>query len=335
MRVAALAVALWFLVSPARAEETCGKLRPFVELSFEGRSFTADFIAAFIGDLSAGLREQGVEACLAAPSGRNPEASVFVRSRATNPTRVTIEVIDGRDGKRFERVVDLERLPKDGRAFALAVATDELLRASWVELERSRAEQPSSSPPSESAPTLVEPDPKPRRTERASAETIGLGARLATEHFTLGQTHFGLDGVLRLPITRPFGLELSLGGRKALDERAPHGTVGASAFGGALLGFVTLHERPSFSVDFGLGMRAFWIAFDASAESGAVADDQGRWALTSRAALGVRGGGRVRASLTGGAGVPLLAVKASEGSEVITGVAGLELFLATGVEVRF
>ena len=92
---------------------------------------------------------------------------------------------------------------------------------------------------------------------------------------------------------------------------------------------------PACGFDFGLGARAFRVAFDATAEDGAVADDQGRFALTSRAAFGLRVGGTVRASLQAGAGLPLLAVKASEGAREVTGVAGAELFLATGLEVAF
>ncbi len=138
-----------------------------------------------------------------------------------------------------------------------------------------------------------------------------------------------------IPVRARSGWKSRFGGRKALDERAPHGTIAASAFGGSLVGLLTLLEAPNLALDLGLGARALRVAFDAAPEDGAVAEDQGRFALTSRALLGLRVGGTVRASLQAGAGLPLVAVKASEGTQVVTGVAGAELFLATGLEVAF
>jgi hypothetical protein len=336
MRVVALAVALSFLALPARAEEEiCGTLRPFVELHFEGRPFTPDFVASLLGDLGAGLREQGIDACSEPQGNGQPVARVTLRSSTGEPLRIGIEVSDAVTDKRLERTVDLERLPEDGRAFALAVATDELLRASWVELRLSRREPPPQAPPPEVSRAVERALPSTPRASENGLDEPALGLRLATEHFTAGQTHFGLDGVFHWPVSGQWGLEFSFGGRKALDERAPHGTIAASALGGSVMGLLTLLEAPSLALDFGLGARALRVAFDASGEEGAVAEDQARFALTSRAALGLRVGGMVRASLQAGGGLPLVAVKASEGTQVVTGVAGAELFLATGLEVAF
>ena len=336
MRVVALAVALWFVALPARAsEESCGRLRPYVELHFEGREFTPAFVSAMLGDLGAGLREQGIDACPEQQGVGRPVARVTLRSSESEPLRIGIEVSDAVTDKRLERSVDLRRLPEDGRAFALAVATDELLRASWVELRLSRREPPPQAPPPEVSRAVERALPSAPRAIESALDEPALGLRLATEYFTEGQTHFGADGVLFVPVTGPLGLEVTLGLRKALDERAPHGTIAASAIGGSLMGLVTLLEAPSLALDFGLGARALRVAFDATAADGAVADDQGRFALTSRAALGLRVGGMVRASLQAGAGLPLIAVKASEGPREVTGVAGAELFLATGLEVAF
>lgn len=336
MRVVALAVVLFLSALPARAfGESCGTLRPFVELEFEGRTFTPEFVKALLGDLGADLREQGIDACTELQGQGRPVARVTLRAAADDPLRIGVEVSDAVTDKRLERTVDLRRLPEDGRAFALAVATDELLRASWVELRLSRREPPPKAPPPEVSRAVERALPSAPRATESALDEEALGLRLATEHFTAGQTHFGVDGVLHVPVEGPFGLEVTFGGRKALDERAPHGTIAASAFGGSLVGLLTLLEAPSLALDFGLGARALRVAFDAAPEDGAVAEDQGRFALTSRALLGLRVGGTVRASLQAGAGVPLVAVKASEGTDVVTGVAGAELFLATGLEVAF
>jgi hypothetical protein len=336
MRVVALAVALFLAVLPARAEgESCGKLRPFVELRFEGQPFSPAFVSELLGDLGAGLREQGIDACAAEQGRGRPVARVTLRSSPGEPLRVGIEVSDAVTDKRLERTVDLKRLPEDGRAFALAVATDELLRASWVELQLARREPPPEAPPPEVRRAAERALPAGPRASKSELDERALGIRLATEHFTAGQTHFGVDGVMFLPLDGPFGLEVALGARKALDARAPHGTIAASAIGGSLTGFFTLVEASSLALDLGLGARALRVSFDASAKDGAVADDKARFALTSRAALGLRVGGTVRASLLAGAGVPLVGVKASEGEREVTGVAGAELFLSTGLEVTF
>ena len=83
------------------------------------------------------------------------------------------------------------------------------------------------------------------------------------------------------------------------------------------------------------GVRALRISFDASADPGATERDTARWALTARGGLALRVGGKLRAGLRAGLGAPLVGVEISEGQRVISGVAGVELFAGTGLEVEF
>lgn len=329
----------------AAAEERCGSERPWIAVSFDGEPFEGAFVTTLLGDLRAGLRGQGIDVCPAELGAGAPVARVTLRTSAAAPLRVGIDVVDAVTDKRVARDVDLARLPEDGRPFALAVATDELLRASWVELALSKREpSPEVAPPEVEkaaqqavqralppAPPRQEPPPPPARTASESA----AGVRLAIEHFAAGQTHFGADAALRLPFTRGVGIELGLGARKALDVQAASGAVSASALGAEGSLWVGLVTSATFGLDLFAGVRALRVSFDANAGGGATERDSANWAVSGRTGLGARVGGTLRAALRAGAGLPLAAVEITDGDRVISGVSGLELFAASGLEVAF
>ncbi len=316
----------------AEAELECGREGPWVLLQVEAPALSEGFVQSLLGDLRAGLRDQGIEVC---DSGAGePVASVTLRARPDNPLRIVIDVADAVTKKRVGRDIDLARLPEDGRPFALAVATDELLRASWVELRLARREQPPEPPPPEVRRAVERAlPPEPPRQDEGSRPSVG--ARLALEHFTAGQTHYGLDALLRAPITEAFGLEFALGARSALATQAPHGTLSATAFGAEADLFARTFASDSFELDVLVGVRSARISFDATAEDGALEHDSARWAATARAGFELCVGGMLRANVRAGAGLPLVAVEAAEGGETISGVAGVELFAGTGLEVEF
>ncbi len=317
------------------AEGDCGRERPWVALHVESGTLSVSFVDTLLGDLRAGLRDQGIQVCLPESGTGDPVARVTLRSRPDNPLHFVIDVADAVTDKRVGRDVDLARLPADGRPFALAVATDELLRASWVELRLTRHEQAPAPPPPEVRRAVERALPPAEPNDGDSGPAPSLGGRLAFEHFSAGQTHFGLDALLRAPFAGAFGLEIAIGARSSLAVQSPNGTVSASALAAEAELFARVLAAQSFELDLFAGPRAARIAFDASSAGGASEHDSARWAVTARAGLDARIGGGLRASVRAGAGLPLVAVEIADAGRVISGVAGLELFASTGLEVAF
>jgi hypothetical protein len=319
-----------------------------VLLTVRGEPFSAEFLGTLLGDLRAGLRDQGIDVCRGDSGRGSPIARVSLSSSEQAPLRVGIDVVDAVTDKRLGRDVDLGRLPEDGRPFALAVATDELLRASWVELALEKRERPPKSAPPEvqqaaldSLPAKTEPASAPQDTPPPSAPSVqrepvpAAGVRLALEHFAAGQTHVGVDVALRLPIASAFGVEFAAGARKGLSVQTQSGTVSSSALGAEGSLWLGLASSDSVELELCAGVRALRVSFDANAVAGAGERDSSNWAVTARSGLGLRLGRTLRAGLRAGAGVPLLSVEISEGERVISGVAGLELFAESGLSVEF
>src|SRR5688572_17674721 len=108
MRALALvAGCLLMTVQAAAADEICGSQRPWVALSVEGSTFSGDFVTTLIGDLRAGLRDQGIDVCPAEIGAGTPVARVTLRSAEGTPLRVGIDVVDAVTDKRLGRDVDL------------------------------------------------------------------------------------------------------------------------------------------------------------------------------------------------------------------------------------
>ena len=131
---------------------------------------------------------------------------------------VTVEIQDSVTKKRVSRDVDLSSVPSDGRGFAIAIATDELVWASWVEL----ALAPRATTPKRSAPPEVV---RGVEAELPHGEESRLGAAAALEHFGGGQTHAGADGVVVVPLSETFGIDIRFGARGGWDTPSEHGRV--------------------------------------------------------------------------------------------------------------
>ena len=74
-------------------------------------------------------------------------ATVRVASSDQTSVAVSVEVRDAVTEKRVSRDVDLTRVPADGRAFAIALAVDELVWASWAEIALAKSQRPAKPPP--------------------------------------------------------------------------------------------------------------------------------------------------------------------------------------------
>jgi hypothetical protein len=326
-----VALRLALLPNEALAVEPCPSRESWVRVDVQGAA--PDFARRVLEDLRAGLAGSRVGACADDLAGKPPLAVVRVVPSRDEPTRYAIDVSDAVTRKRLVRDVDLRRVPPDGRAFAIAVAAEELLRASWAELElRDRKREPPA--PSEAplqAPSREAPPPPSRSNGDA------LGARFALEHYAHGQTQVGGDISWSRPLVSSIGFTFALGLRKGLDTDSEHGRVESSAFGAELALESRLVSFGAVSLQLPVALRGVRVTFSGRAADGAIAREHSGFALFARGGLSlvVAPGGAFRARTSAGAGAPLRSFSASDAGERITGLGGLELFAHTGVAVEF
>jgi len=294
------------------------------------RGSSRDFVADVLGDLRAGLDATQIDVCEPSSEAKVPPlASVAVVAGETAPLAFVIEVVDSVTKKRVARSVDLGDLPADGRALALAVATEELLRATWAELALRGVRKPETAAPPE---------------VRAAVETSGsgsafeaLGARVSFEYYGGGQTHYGGDAFWIHPLGGWFGLELAIGARNALTVSAPHGTISAGALAAQLALKPTLIRLTDFEVAALVGVQAARVTFTAEPEGQTTKRDASGFTLYGRGgfAFALGDARSLRSHTHFGAGVPLSAFSAADGGHVATGVSEFEIFATTGISLGF
>ena len=314
----------------ARAEAKCAGDEPWVAVS---GGVPALFAEAVRSDLRAGLAPSNIDVCEAPPeSGAEPLARVDVEQVGPGGARYSLDVTDSVTQKRVGRDLALDKLPADGRAFALAVAAEELLRASWAELALRGVHSAQTAAPPEVRAIVERSERRPRAAERP----VALGARLAFERFLGGQTQYGADLFSAVPLGRVAAGLLALGARRALSERAPHGSIGASALSAEVGLSLSFLRRSRLELQALVSERLLRLSFEPEAAAGAAASSQHGLALTSRVGLGLAFGspGVLRSYTALGAGLPLKSFSAADGDATITGASKLELFGSTGLALE-
>jgi hypothetical protein len=133
--------------------------------------------------LRAELSSRTIGVCLSPNGSRKPiaEVSLRVEHPDNGPVIATIRIRDRVTDKHIERTVDLTKLPADSRPMAVAASTDELLRASWVELALNDAPPPAMPPP----PAVEHAIEKTLRPEKAAPSILEVGAS------AIGSSYFG------------------------------------------------------------------------------------------------------------------------------------------------
>jgi hypothetical protein len=319
----------------AQQVERCGSEdRPWISVAFAGSVWERRARAEVIEDLRAGFRREQIDVCLR-PSGPSRPAAAVITLRVSESANlwVTIELQDAVTQKRVERNVSLARIPEDGRPLATAIATDELLRASWAEVALDTHHPSRAEPPQEVRAAVRRVLPK---TSGSSSKrvTSRIGSRAALEQYDR-QTQLGLDVFFRPRISGRWGGEIALGLRDGLAESSRNGRIDASANAASVGGWVSLLQAVVFTLDLDLGVRASHVAFTADPSGSANGREVSGWTVYGRAGLSpsLRIVEPLRLGGTLGLGAPLKTLSASDDSEFVTGVRGLELFASLGVTV--
>jgi hypothetical protein len=296
---------------------------------------TAPAFAAAVGsDLRAGLLPSSIDVCTQAPAGSpDPLARVVIEQVEGQAARYSLDVTDSVTDKRVGRDLALDKLPPDGRALALAVAAEELLRASWAELALRGVHSPQTAAPPEVRAVVEQAEPRPAASRRFTAP----GARVAFEHFLGGQTHYGGDLFVVVPFGRLASGLLCIGARRALSVQAPHGSIGASAFAGELGLSLALFQQGGLDLGAFIAGRALRLTFEPQGEPGVTSSSSSGLVVSSRAGLALAFGspGLLRSYTALGAGLPLRSFEASDSGRVVTGASELELFASTGLALEF
>ena len=292
----------------------------------------AAFAEAVRSDLRAGLLPSSIDVCLVGPRMPRPLARVAVAEVEPGRARYSVDVTDSVTQKRVGRDLVLDKLPADGRALALAVAAEELLRASWAELALRGVHSAGTVAPPEVRAVVEKSAPLPPSRARYTA----VGARLAFERFLGGQTHYGADLFGAVPLGRVAGGLLAVGARRALSEQAPHGSLGATALSVEAGVSLVFFRRPALDLGAFVSGRLLRVSFEPEADDGAIARAKSGLAVTSRLGFSFAFGspGLVRSYTTLGAGIPLKSFSASDTGGVISGVSKLELFASTGLALE-
>jgi hypothetical protein len=293
----------------------------------------SSFNAAVGAELRAGLAPSSIEVCTRAPGGSpQPLARVVISPRELPGASYSLDVIDLVTEKRVGRQLYLDNLPPDGRPLALAVAAEELLRASWAELALRGVHSPETAAPPEVRAVVERAEPRPPPLRRFTA----LGARVAFEHFLGGQTHYGGDLFVVVPFGRVASGLFGVGARRALSTQAPHGSIGASGLSAELgLSLAFLQQR---GLDLGafVSGRALRLSFEPRGEPGVSSRTSSGFVVSSRAGLVLAFGspGLLRSYSALGAGLPLRSLEASDSGRIVTGASELELFASTGLALE-
>lgn len=298
------------------------------------RGLDPAFIRAVSIDVQAGYAEGDV--CPSTVRGEAPRA--VVRIEPSGPQRVDVSV-DTREGglvSHVSRNVDVAGFPRDSRAFAVALAVNELLRADWVGPAPAEVAASSTREAAPPAPFLA-----PERGVASPAARPGIPWRLsigaALERFAGGQTFLGGDGSVLVPLASRFGLRLAAGGRQGLQTDAPHGYVRSRALSVASEATYYFLWNTPLELGLGLGAQGEWLELSGlAADANTSTRDLSGFAVYVRAGVSVAWhiASIVWLEAAAHAGVPLRGLEATDSGEMTTGASGLQLSVISGVSVE-
>jgi hypothetical protein len=331
--VVAIAVVAAVLERRASGDEaaTCGQGgRPWVAVH------TPDDLprglGSFVGLLRAELAPRGIDLCTSVDAGPERPLATIDLSSAPDAVSLGVEVRDAVTAKHVSRDVALGGVPADSRPLTIALAADELLRASWAELALRTAAPPAVPVPVEVTRTVreaIEPTVAP-----AAPPRIVLGVDGALQHFGSGTTMYGADARLGAWLTPRVAAGLRFGLLSGSAVSATDGSVQPSAWiaGAAAVVTVTPPEY-RWGIDAIGRFDVEHISFVAMPRGMATGSSQSDYAML--AGLGPQVWFRLLPTLRVGAEVlavlPLRGVEAADAHVSFAGLSGLGLSTQLGL----
>jgi hypothetical protein len=289
--------------------------------------FDEAFHAAVFAQLEAGLAARHIDLCVDTALGAPPAASEVTLGRGEGD-RVMVAVRDAVTGKRLERAVDLAPVPTDARPLTVALAVDEMLRASWVELTLPDAPANIAAPP-EISHAVTAP--------ASTTATWDVDVALAGEHFGGGTSQLGADVSVRIARAAPLGARLAVGPRWGVPVAAADGTITWTGLAVAAgLDLVVPLRAPRWRFDVGLDG---WLT-RATISGRPAAQAQGRDGVATALYVDLTIGGAFRVTralslaASVGLGAPLHRVELLDGSERVAGLDGPRLAATLGASWR-
>ncbi len=347
LKRAATACVLLIALLPARLAHAgaCVAIAPGADvLDARGRTRLKE-------QLAASLAQHEIAEC-----GAGEEALADV-AFASAERGVSIAIRDVVTRKEVTRTVRVASIPPDGRPLALALAADELLRATWAEILLSRAPAPPAEPPpavralvvaslppatAVPAPIPTPPSPTsaaaPRSTGATTPESaLFVGASLAGERATGGLALGGVDVRAGGWLGSRASLAVRLGARAALSTRATDGQATATALlagAGGALALIPRGGRVLLEVPIRVDVER--VAFAAHPVAGAHGENGSAVGVT--ASTGIAAGFRLARGWTLDlevtAGAVVRPIDANDGPATFTALSGAVIGAALGVRAE-
>jgi hypothetical protein len=288
-------------------------------------------------DLAAELSPRGFGVCPSRAAQGELVAEVTLVQR--EPASIAIQVEDYTTGKRVARDVRLGRIPAGGVALAIAIATDELLRASWAELmlrrEQAEREANEAEPAAETSSAGRAPESRHFVPDHKRMGEVPAALMLVFDyaHASRSWNSLGLDVRLSLRPLRYGLFEIGGGGAWALPVKSQFGTVRAAGVV-ALLSLGGCGEAAMSVMVCGAARGLFqWTQFAGDPAPGVEAS---RGSLTSFVVAGVAQAQwrfSARALLLGelSLGGAVVSAGAKDATRTLLGIDGLTVGAAVGV----
>jgi hypothetical protein len=332
---AAMAVALVCLAPGARAADA----RPWVQLTVAG-PWDRGALEELLRHMRAELQAQQID--VYAPPQGNGEPIAFVQvtpNAGASNVDIAIDVRDALTSKRVGRNVDLTSIPNDGRALTIALAADELLRASWAELAftafSARRPRSTVAVPAGVTESVAGALRAPPRYPRARLALGPAGARYGG-----GQTHLGGELEVGLELSPRIAATLAAGFLWMRPTSTPDGDVQGFALRGTLgVAWTVTRPEARAGLDLTARLEAARVTFVPAANATAGATGATGSGIAVVAAGGPTGWlalrSNLRAFVGARAGFVLRPVNAWDREQVVTAVSGLGLMAQAGVTATF
>lgn len=322
----------------SQAQGACGT-RAWIAVDFSATDWPATFCDTVLADLKASLGERKIDVCQVPTPTTPPVARITLTSPKPLTAGIMVVAADATATKRASRTVSLDNVPADGRAFAVALATDELLSASWDELALVVPEPVKPEPPEPVATAAL-----PQRELRLPNNTLAISAFadvfIGAQRAWGGEMRYGL----RLGANSPWSINLALGASAGERVKTTNGSITSHAWlGGMWLRYAWL-ERHALSLGAAVGAKAGRHTFfghapaDQTPNSSAVETNSASdWAYS----FGGRADARVALSQVVGldlavdVGMPVSGIEITDTEQVATGTTGLRVTPSLGIVVQW